>query len=83
MCLARLFRLMDLRTRYTRVFSALASGRSASWAKLVMGETRGYPMSDGHLGSTLRLFALSITQLPSIDKTLDLIGYTDAFYRLL
>ena len=33
MCLARLFRLMDLRTRYTHVFSALASGRSASWAK--------------------------------------------------
>ena len=25
MCLARLFRLMDLRTRYTRAFSALAS----------------------------------------------------------
>ena len=42
MCLARLFRLMDLRTRYTHVFSALASGRSASWAKFVMGETRGY-----------------------------------------
>ena len=42
MCLACLFRLMDLRTRYTHVFSALASGRSASWAKLVMGETRGY-----------------------------------------
>ena len=44
MCLACLFRLMDLRTRYTHVFSALASGRSASWAKLVMGETRGYPV---------------------------------------
>ena len=42
MCLARLFRLMDLRTRYTHVFSALASGRSTSWAKLVMGETRGF-----------------------------------------
>ena len=45
MCLACLFRLMDLRTRYTHVFSALASGRSASWAKLVMGETRGYRSS--------------------------------------
>ena len=42
MSLARLFRLMDLSTRYTHVFSALASGRSASWAKLVMGETRGF-----------------------------------------
>ena len=40
--LVRLFRLMDLRTRYTHVFSALDSGRSASWAKLVMGETRGF-----------------------------------------
>ena len=36
MCLARLRRLMDLRTRYTHAFSALASGRSASWAKLVI-----------------------------------------------
>ena len=32
-CLARLFPLMDLRTRYTHVFSALASGRNSLWAK--------------------------------------------------
>ena len=29
MCLARLFRLMDLRTRYTPVFSALASAMTS------------------------------------------------------
>ena len=51
MCLACLFRLMDLRTRYTHVFSALASGRSASWAKLVMGETRGYRREEIAKGS--------------------------------
>ena len=29
MCLARLFRLMDLRMRYTRVFSAVASAMTS------------------------------------------------------
>ena len=48
MCLACLFRLMDLRTRYTHVFSALASRRSASWAKLIMDETRGYHFYEGY-----------------------------------
>ena len=41
MCLARLFRLMDLRTRHTHAFSALASGRSASWANLVIVSYQG------------------------------------------
>ena len=61
MCLARLFRLMDLRTRYTHVFSVLASGRGASWAK------RGASIhtdSEVHSNKTL-VYTLDLNSLTS------------------
>ena len=64
MCLARLLRLIDLRTRYTHVFSAFASGRSTSWAKLVMGETRGLPSPVGTRVCRAHLTPFKVSHMP-------------------